>query len=192
MYLLLRNWDWFATRGLAESALLVAWTSQKRTHAYSPPVPRLLDTVDRAKLLAAGDPLPEGETFTLYRGISGDGDPYGVSWTISLEIARFFASIPYWGPGTIHAITVPRSDIYAYLHDSGRRESEALLRLNGDETLAVVEQVTGTGRLTPPPAPGQQIKGETLDGPNPKQQIAQGEKHEAQANGLEAGDHGIP
>jgi len=140
MYLLLRNWDWFAIRGLAEKALIEAWSNQKRTYAYSPHMPRLLDMVDRTRLLAAGDPLPEGETFILYRGVSGDGDPYGASWTINLEVARFFASIPHWGSGTIYAITVPRSDIYAYLHDCGRTESEALLRLSGDETLAVVEQ----------------------------------------------------
>jgi hypothetical protein len=128
MYLLLRNWDWFTIRGLAEKALIEAWSNQKRTYAYSPHIPRLLDVVDRAKLLAAGDPLPEGETFRLYRGVSGDGDPYGASWTLSLEIARFFASIPYWGSGTIYAITVSRSDIYAYLHECGRRHRETAAR----------------------------------------------------------------
>jgi hypothetical protein len=149
MYLLLRNWDWFATRGLAEKALVAAWPNQKRTFHYALHLPRLLGMVDREKLLAAGDPLPEGETFTLYRGVSGDGDPYGASWTINLEVARFFASIPYWGSGTIYAITVPRSDIYAYLHDSGRTEGEALLRLDGHESLTVVEQHPAERTNTP-------------------------------------------
>jgi hypothetical protein len=136
MYLLLRNWVWFLAHGMAEKAMLSAWSNQKSTFHHTDAMRWLLKQIDRQKLVAAGDPLPEGDTFTLYRGVNRDGDPHGFSWTTSIDIASRFSNM-FGFEGTVYSVVVPRSDVYAHLHESGRTEHEMLLLLNGDEPLRV-------------------------------------------------------
>ena len=64
-----QNVNWFKAHGLYEKALVEAWTNQKITATYSEGVwtywsnwmRNWVSKCDRAKLLAAGDPLPQGE-----------------------------------------------------------------------------------------------------------------------------------
>ena len=138
MYLLTRNWSWFKRRELHVKALLFAWSNQKVAYQWEPAMRYHLLECDRADLFNCSDPFPEGESYTLYRGVQRKSDPRGISWTTSLEVARWFAT-RMGGNGTVHTATVKRKDVYAHIHESGRGEHEMLLLLNGDEPLTAVE-----------------------------------------------------
>jgi hypothetical protein len=137
MYVLYRNWEWFKARGLAERALLTAWSNQQWTWQWGPTMRRLLHTSDRAELLRWSDPFPAGDTYALYRGIGRNGSPHGISWTTDLGIAKLFAN-RMGGTGTIHTTTVRREDVYARIHESGRGEHEMLLVLHPATRLEIV------------------------------------------------------
>jgi hypothetical protein len=82
-------------------------------------------------------PLPDGETFTVYRGIEDhDGShPRSVPWTFDLEVARRSA-----GPnGTVYRTTVSRADIFAY---SNWPEQEVVIILAADHPIEVVTGAT--------------------------------------------------
>jgi isopenicillin N synthase-like dioxygenase len=140
-YLPMRVWfdnqQWFLERDLAEKALLAAWTRQQNTYYWTPFAKVYLKFYDREKLLKYSDPFPSGDSYTLYRGVQGEGDPHGVSWTTSLDIATHFATDHnrFMGLGKIYRITVPRADVYARIHESGREEHEMLLVLDKDMPL---------------------------------------------------------
>jgi hypothetical protein len=137
MYLLTRNWSWFKQRGLHVKALLFAWSNQKVAYQWEPAVRYRLEECDRAELLRCSDPFPEGDSYNLYRGVQGKSDPHGVSWTTSLEVARWFAT-RMGGNGTVYTATVKREDVYAYIHESGRGEDEMLV-LSIDSVTAMGE-----------------------------------------------------
>jgi len=137
MYLIYRNWEWFKARGLAERALLTAWSNQQWTFPSGPMMCWCMCMSDRAELLRWSDPFPEGDTYTLYRGIGGNGNPHGFSWTTDLDIAKRFANRMH-GLGTIYKTKVRREDVYARIHESGRGEHEMLLMLHASTRLEVV------------------------------------------------------
>jgi hypothetical protein len=156
MRLFMDNAAAFESDGVTERALLAAWMMQEHTGSWSSIVKLLLMTCDRKKLLAAGNHLPEGETFTLYRGVE-DGfkkqrgfnfkwvkDKRGISWTSDLEVARRFASRHGTG-GKVYTTTIKRSDVYAYI-DGERKESEYLLVLNNKHPLEMLEKVESRRR----------------------------------------------
>lgn len=78
-----------------------------------------LPQCDQQRLLAAIDPLPSGDTFTIYRGVAlpDKQDLRGVSWTFSRDVAKTFASRMY-GDGVIYRAPIPRSMVYAYTGDT--------------------------------------------------------------------------
>jgi hypothetical protein len=86
---------------------------------------------DRDKLRAAGDPLPPGERFTLYRGVAGKGvrrRESGMSWTLDLAVATWFArrySSELHDPA-VYETTVAASQVYCYIN--AREEQEFILR----------------------------------------------------------------
>jgi hypothetical protein len=139
MYLLSRNWSWFRQRGLHAKALLAAWSNQKVAHQWEPAVRYHLLECDRAELLRCSDPFPEGDCYTLYRGVQGKSNPHGVSWTTSLEVAKHFAN-RMRGNWTVYTATVKRQDVYARIHESGREEHEMLV-LSIDDVIATVAQL---------------------------------------------------
>jgi hypothetical protein len=115
-------------RGIFEETLAIAWTETRVNHsAWS-----LNDTAtffrlcDREKLLAAGDPLPSGAKFTLYRGVAGKGRSRkirGMSWTSSIEKAVWFANrYPQLEDPAVYQTTVHRDEILFYYN--GREEEE--------------------------------------------------------------------
>lgn len=122
-------------RGMYERALLDAFIAARTNNHHFPVnmLQWLFSRADRARLLAAGDPLPDGETFTLYRGVAGRGPARrvrGFSWTSSPERAQWFANrAGGWGlhDPAVYTVTVERSDVYAYSNE--RKESEFIVLL---------------------------------------------------------------
>ncbi len=82
--------------GLLERAFVEAWI-RTRTNWVAFPLRttrRILRHCGRERLRAAGDKIPSGDTFTLYRGVAGLGAmrrESGLSWTRSVERAAWFA-----------------------------------------------------------------------------------------------------
>ena len=134
-------------KGIYEEALLHAFTGC-RTNWRSwntVVITWMFSHADRSKLLAAGAPLPPGNSFHLYRGVAGRGRARrldGFSWTSSLPVACWFATryscLSLAHPAVLEA-TVPREAILACSHDRGedeficRPEQRRRMKLTADE-----------------------------------------------------------
>ena len=155
MAFLVDNQEWFRERGVFEEVMLLAWNTQRFTHGYQPWMRMFLAFADREKLMAASEPLPEGERFTVYRGVTSGklklwgkrigGDKRCLSWTLDPAVARTFANTAGL-PGTVYATEVSRHQIYAYLGGKGNRhgyrpESEVLLLLDKRHSIRVHEKI---------------------------------------------------
>jgi|SRR5581483_3718522 len=130
--------------GAYEAALLGAFIHTRVNNRSWPLVQLrfLFEQSDRGRLRAAGDLLPAGEQFTLYRGVAGRGSARrvrGLSWTGSRERAEWFASrAAGWklhDPAVYRAV-VGREDIYAYVNE--RREEEYVVLLPRNSRLVRV------------------------------------------------------
>jgi hypothetical protein len=88
----------------------------------------MLASLNREVLAALGDPIPDGHTFTLYRGVAGIGprrQARGLSWTSSFDVACWFADRSRdFGKPAICSATVAREEIYVY---SNRRHLEEFI-----------------------------------------------------------------
>jgi hypothetical protein len=155
MAFLIDNAEWLRERSVFEEAMLLAWNAQRFTHGYQNWMRLFLACADREKLMAASEPLPEGDIFTVYRGVSNGklklwgkrlgGDKRCLSWTLDPEVARTFAG-PSGIGGTVYATEVGRDQIYAYLGGKGNRrgyrpESEVLLLLDRRHPIRVHEKI---------------------------------------------------
>jgi len=83
--------------GLLEQAFVEAWIRTRTNWTTFPfrTIRRILRHCGRERLRAAGDKIPPGDTFTLYRGVAGLGvmrREEGLSWTRSVERAASFAT----------------------------------------------------------------------------------------------------
>lgn len=148
--ILVANVEAFKAAGLWEEAIVEAWTGSKCGGSDAMVGILCFDPdLDRAKVLAAGDPLPDQEEFHLYRG----GDSSGIAWTTDVKIAKFFSGsevrtcqfenpitkrierISVYheksGPAEIWETTVSRDEIYFYY--AGRNESEFVIIPRDDE-----------------------------------------------------------
>ena len=119
-------------RGIYEEALLDALTATRTNNRrYSTLELRyLLGLAERTKLRAAGDPLPHSGPYTVYRGVAGRGAARrvrGVSWTGSLERARWFAQRFGLADPSVYRATVGEADVLAY--SNGRQEDEYVVVL---------------------------------------------------------------
>ncbi len=121
--------------GKYEEALLSAWVDTKTNFASwsTKSIRFMFDLANPEKLRAAGDPIPDKKEFTLYRGVAGKGKARrvnGISWTISPNVAAWFAkrfeSLGLGDPA-VFKITVPKDLVLAYTEE--RKESEFLLKL---------------------------------------------------------------
>jgi len=128
--LILANTATLKAHGAYERALVRAFVHTN--HAYWPldALRDLFQRADRARLRAAGDPLPGRGPFTVYRGVAGcepERRVRGLSWTESLDQARWFAerfNLP--DPGVYRA-TVEASHVLAYV--SWKEEAEFIVML---------------------------------------------------------------
>jgi hypothetical protein len=97
IYFVLDNTQPLKFSGWYERAVVEALIGPKVNLHHIPLVALhyMLICADRTALMAAGDPVPDGESFTLYRGVSGKGAARrlrGISWTSSYDKAKWFAS----------------------------------------------------------------------------------------------------
>jgi hypothetical protein len=116
--------------GMYEEALLEALIGTRTNHSWLPlkRIHWLMGIADREKLAEAGDPLPNGQSYVLYRGISGAPQkrrPLGVNWTSDFKTAEWFAmrftEFGLGNPAVVKA-TIKREWIYAYTDDRDERE----------------------------------------------------------------------
>jgi hypothetical protein len=130
------NWKVLRQSGLLEEAFLDAWCINKHgvcnwhmkfCHAF-------FALLDPDKLRKAGDPLPDGDSFTVYRGVAGTGAKRrvrGYSWTGDEGIARQFADLrehKYHLPNpAVYRAIARREHVLAYIDASGRNEKEFLV-----------------------------------------------------------------
>ena len=119
-------------RGIYEVALLDAYNGPRTNwHDWSlEKLEELFLYAARGRLLEAGDPLPPGDEFTLYRGVAGE-EPFrkeaGLSWTPSLERAKWFATrYQNLTRQAVRVTTASREEIYAYTNE--RDEEDFILR----------------------------------------------------------------
>lgn len=123
----------FEKLGLFEVAFVLAWSRTSRSN-YLFDV-RSLEVVltnfcDWAELRAAGDRLPEGETFTVYRGVSGRGRfrrVRGMAWTASLDTACWFAmryakEDSRFADPAVYRATVCEDEVFFYTNERHERE----------------------------------------------------------------------
>lgn len=119
-------------RGIFERSLRVAYVSP-RVKPQLPPrrIAALIERADRAKLRAAGEPLPGPGPFVLYRGVSGRGTHRrvrGLSWTLDLEVARWFARrFDDLADPAVYRIKAEERDVAFFT--SERQEQEMLVLL---------------------------------------------------------------
>ncbi len=96
---------------------------------------------DRQRIREAGDPIPEGEKFTLYRGVAGKRPlrkVAGFSWTSSLKVAVWFATRDKeLHDPAIYTTTVSASEVLCYINE--REEQEFLLRAKHYKRLSLPE-----------------------------------------------------
>jgi hypothetical protein len=91
-----------------------------------------LKIANRDKMRKFGDPLPGDGPFTIYRGISGKGRARrkkGISWTASLEKAKWFANRFYMEKPMVYQTTISANFVYTY---SNKRKEEEFICLIPD------------------------------------------------------------
>jgi hypothetical protein len=110
-----------------------AWTMTRTnwSHFDVDTISALFEIADPVKLRTAGDPLPTGSRFRLYRGVSGKGrwrkEP-GPSWTRSAERAAWFANRSAREDPAVLTTEADPNDTLAYLGErSGRGEDEFIV-----------------------------------------------------------------
>ena len=157
------NIEWLQALGKYETCLVEAYTGTRTNNTHWPvPVLKLLfGYADRGRLLAAGEPLPPGDTFTLYRGVAGDGSmrrPSGPSWTSNLDVAKWFAlRVPHLADPAIYSANVRRDDVLFYSNERGEddfvlfvnRPKRMPLDLKGQENAGPLGEVLKRGGDNP-------------------------------------------
>lgn len=127
------NVDALRHRGIYEAALLEAFTGTRANNVGWPRgiIDMLFALADRAKLLSAGHPLPDDDSFTVYRGVRGVGRrrriTTGYSWTLDRGCACWFAErYTHLPDPAVYEATINRSEVLAYY--DGRQEREVICR----------------------------------------------------------------
>ncbi len=119
-------------RGTYEKCLLSAYMGTRTNHSHWSKnyLEMLFLAANRQKLLMAGDKLPDGDEFILYRGVSGTGNKRrirGISWTSDLDRAKWFANrmADILPNPAVYTIKAKRDHVLAYIND--RNENEFLI-----------------------------------------------------------------
>jgi len=69
------------------------------------------------------------ESVTAYRGVGPKGRHEGLSWTLDIDVAKFFLKrFNLKGAGKLYECTIPSANILAYIE--GRDEEELIVRPN--------------------------------------------------------------
>ena len=115
---------------LYEDALLLAYMGcSLNNHDFPLDSLRFLfDWADRERLRASGEPLPGPGPFILYRGVAGKGPARrvrGISWTRSVERARWFANQAGLHDPGVYRVEVEETSVLVYINV--RQEDEFLI-----------------------------------------------------------------
>lgn len=130
----LGNIEPLLARGIYEGAFIHAYVTPKIgagiQDRYS--LELMLLVANPARLLVAGNPLPDGDSFTLYRGVADGADLDAVrrfSWTASPNVASWFAvrSAEQFGgkDPAVFSLQVERKHVWAFIND--RQEQEFIV-----------------------------------------------------------------
>lgn len=119
-------------KGIYEPMLLHAFTGCRvnNNHITITQLQEMFANADRDKLLAAGDPLPDGESFTIYRGVGGvecERKECSYSWTLDFNIACWYASrarLFRLEDPAVYTASVDRAEVMAFCND--RQENEVI------------------------------------------------------------------
>ena len=147
---ILDNWELLKNNGMYEKALAFALTMPRKYHHHISPGPLrfLLTMAIRATLEAEGDPIPEGESFTLFRGVAGKGVErrlVGISWTSDSDRSKWFTkSSADLENYTVLKAVVPRDAIYFY--NNRNKEHEFICIIPQKTKLECVEGLGPTDR----------------------------------------------
>lgn len=130
MWLVHDNVDALMERGIYERCLAQAFIGAgvNNRHVQLSVLQGLFEHADRARLRAAGQPLPSPGPFTLYRGVSGRGAARrvrGMSWTSSLPIACWFAQ--RFGGESPAVVSLVASADEVLFYTSDRNEDEFVI-----------------------------------------------------------------
>ena len=120
--------------GLIEVAVVQAWDATKTSHYNFDTA--CLEAVlkcwcHRKGLRLAGDPLPSGETFTVYRGVCGKGrfrKARGLAWTADLSIACWFAmryatgGAKWFVDPAVYEATITADEVFFYVNHRNEQE----------------------------------------------------------------------
>jgi hypothetical protein len=128
--------------GLLEKAFVFAWDGSRVNWCHVPQwmLNFTVSQCSRDRLRSLGDPIPDGETFTLFRGISGNGPARrkrGLSWTGDFEKAKWFAvRFPHLAVPAVIQATIPRECVLFYTNS--RQENEFICKVNPEVKLKTV------------------------------------------------------
>jgi hypothetical protein len=127
--LLKNNADAMLEADFYEAALVEAYSGTSTNHYDLSPseLRSLFDRGSRVKLLDAGDPLPDAERFTVYRGVAGV-EPHrredGCSWSGDSGVAAWYAKrLQLQDPAVLQA-QITRAEVYVYLAANGKGYGE--------------------------------------------------------------------
>ena len=134
--LVLDSWPVLHKAGLLEEGFVEAWGTQKwGCPNWTPAFCRtIFAKFDRGTMLRAGDPLPPGDSFIVYRGVAGIGAKRrvrGYSWSAEEGIAKLFAELRAKRFGlpnpSVYSAVIQKEDILTYIDGSNKDEREFLL-----------------------------------------------------------------
>ena len=136
--------------GLYEAGLVNAFTATRINNAKwsLTSLRELFGQGDRARLLAAGDPLPGPGPFTIYRGVAGKGPARrvrGLSWTASVFRAWWFADRfaqhGILSDPAVFSVAVSNDAVYAYCNERHKEEFVVLLPPTAQPRRVAVDRV---------------------------------------------------
>jgi len=128
--------------GLLEKAFVFAYDGARVNwnHVSQWVLNFIVSQCSRDRLRSLGDPMPDGKTFTLFRGISGNGSARrkrGLSWTGDFEKAKWFAlRFPYLATPAVIQATMPRECVLFYTNS--RQENEFVCMVNPEVKLKTI------------------------------------------------------
>jgi hypothetical protein len=130
LWFLVINQKAFQSKGIFEKALLHSYaaTNANNHQVAIGDLQSMFRRCDRDKLLGAGDQLPDGKEFTVYRGVSGTGRSRRVrsySWTLDHERAKWFSERFSLPDQAVYRAQVKREQILCFIQE--RKESEVIV-----------------------------------------------------------------
>lgn len=115
--------------GMYETALVGAYLMGEFPHWRLVSLEQMFRDADRTKLRQTGSQMPNERGFTVYRGVAGSGrhrHVSGMSWTRSLDKAKWFANRNALADPAVYQTRVRQDDVYCYLAE--REEEEFVFR----------------------------------------------------------------